>query len=589
MARVPKCIACGKPVRGATDFSKQVKCLSCLERELDELQKKLDFMKEPEPKQTFGSRLQKSKEKEAPHLIIEARAGTGKTTTLVEGLKFMKGLPIKITPSPQQARVWEEMGRSGAFQSTCFVAFNKSIATELQVRVPEGCVAMTMHSMGFKAVRQAFGLTGRDISQYRVQDIIARLLGQDIRDLRKEKFDVLKATENLVGLCKINLTDLSNRNTRYNTLTDLAYYYDIELNGNAEEVFDLVPRVLEECKNVSRDRRVDFNDMIWLPVALNLPVYQYDVLLVDEAQDLNRCQHALVMKAGCRLIFCGDPKQAIYGFAGADCESMERLEEMLKATDRGCVHLPLTVTRRCGKAIVAEAQQFVPDFEAYETNPEGKISRRAMKGGPFPTTGYDSEPVEGYQGTPVSETGYFYSVKDGDMCLCRVNAPLVSQCFKFLKAGRKANIQGRDIGQGLVSLIKKMKANSIVDLTTKLSDWYQKEVEKETSKRNPNEFRLIALQDRYECLEYFMEDQVSVEQVVAKIESVFTDDKESPGVMFSSIHKAKGLEAKRVFFLEPTGATCPHPMAKTSWAKAQEFNLRYVAITRAIEELVYVS
>lgn len=75
---------------------------------------------------------------------------------------------------------------------------------------------------------------------------------------------------------------------------------------------------------------------------------------------------------------------------------------------------------------------------------------------------------------------------------------------------------------------------------------------------------------------------------MSKITEMFTDDKNRPGVRLSSIHKAKGLEAERVFLLEPEGASVPHPMARSKQAKEQEYHLRYVAITRAINELVFV-
>jgi len=87
----------------------------------------------------------------------------------------------------------------------------------------------------------------------------------------------------------------------------------------------------------------------------------------------------------------------------------------------------------------------------------------------------------------------------------------------------------------------------------------------------------------------FTEDQTTVEGVVARIETIFTDDRKGTGVKLSSVHKSKGLESRRVFFLMPVGATCPHPMAKSSWQKEQENNLWYVAVTRAIEELYFVS
>ena len=550
MPRSPKCYVCGRPARRGRKVGSKTVCLGCILQAEDVLK----------PQPTFSQRL--VSDDNAPHVIVEARAGTGKTTTLIEGLKCMRGLDVTIEPSPQQAAVWEQLKLSTGAKSVCFVAFNKSIATELQRRVPPGCDAMTMHSMGFKAVRQYIG--SAQVNQYRITDIISACTGRDPRELRKHKMEMLKATEDLVGLCKMNLTEPTREN-----LFELAAYYDIDFNGHGTEVLDLVPQVLERCKEVLRDRCVDFNDMIWLPVVLNLPLTKYDVLLVDEAQDLNRCQQSLALAAGRRLILCGDPMQAIYGFAGADCESMSRMQTTLEATERGCVHLPLTVTRRCGKAIVEEARKIVPDFDYWETNPEGKVS----------TAPYSEK----------DKVCYTDQVLDGDMLLCRVNAPLVSQCFRFLKAGRKATIQGRDVAKGLISTIKKQKADDVEDLSAKLSDWHALEAKKELAKRNPNESRLIALQDRLDCLYCFMEGQATIDDVIARINAIFTDDKDSPGIKLSSFHKAKGLEAQRVFLLQPTGASIPHPMAKTEWARKQEFNILYVAITRSIEELVYVS
>jgi DNA helicase-2/ATP-dependent DNA helicase PcrA len=57
------------------------------------------------------------------------------------------------------------------------------------------------------------------------------------------------------------------------------------------------------------------------------------------------------------------------------------------------------------------------------------------------------------------------------------------------------------------------------------------------------------------------------------------------GPIFSTIHKAKGLEAHEVYFLRPD--LCPSPWARTREAQEQERNLRYVAVTRAQERLTF--
>lgn len=533
--------------------------------------------KEPAPataKSSLAAKLKSAPTDTAPHLIVEARAGTGKTTTLIEGLKIVKGLPSSLTPSPQQAAVWDSMALSKGFaNSICFAAFNKSIADELRTRVPAGCDAMTMHAMGSRAINAVFGRI--NVEGKRVETIIAELLRKDIWELRKNQPVLLKAVQDFVGLCKMNLVGGMPEE-----LDSLCNHYEIELNGSRNQIYELVPLVLDRCKDVKKDNCIDFNDMIWIPIVLDLPITRYDLLLIDEAQDLNRCQQALAKRAGKRLILCGDPKQAIYGFAGADSMSMKRMAieldsqldvSVTERNNRGCVTLPLTVTRRCGKAIVKEANKIVIDFEAFHTNPEGKITQATLP-------------------------SYGKTVNEGDMILCRCNAPLVSQCFRFLKEGRKATIQGRDVGQGLISTVKKLMKEperemefSVVTFLGRLSDWLHSEQAKENAKRNPNESKLINLKDRYDCLTCFCEGLAKCTELIAKIESVFTDDRSNKGILLSSGHKAKGLEAKRVFILQLKGASVPHPMAKTVWQREQESNLFYVMQTRAIEELIYVT
>lgn len=519
------------------------------------------------------------------HLMIKAGAGTGKTTTLVGGVQRIKGIKPSITPSPQQAAVWESLMLSKSARSIAIIAFSKQIATTLQKRVPVGVDASTTHSMAFKPIREAFGNVR--VNDFRVDDIISELTGIDSYDLKQKKFELLTGTKALVKHCKMSLLDPSPEN-----LDQLATYYDVELNGSRSEVFALVPQVIERCKDVARDGCIDFNDMIWIPVVLNLPMFCYDLLLVDEAQDLNLCQQEIAFRAGDRLGFCGDEKQAIFGFAGADCDSMNRLEQRLSETDAGCLTLPLNETRRCAKLIVAEANKIFPDFYAHESNPLGEVSSADYKGdGP---------------------RSYFDQVQSGDAVLCRVNAPLVMQCFRQLKAGRKANILGRDVGAGLISLIKKAKTDSLPDLIEYLDKWLFAEMEKENRKRNPSDTRLIALQDKHDCIVIFTEGLDSTAALVEKIESIFTDGVECPrcgckgkvdqtdcykckvklikttGIQFSTIHKSKGLEWNRVFIMEPKGSGVPHPMAKGEWQIKQEWCLRFVAITRAIKHLTYV-
>lgn len=501
-----------------------------------------------------------------PHAIIRARAGTGKTTTLIEGLKLIRGMTVSINPSEQQRVIWDTMELSRGARFVCMTAFNANIADELLKRVPPGCDAMTMHRMGNRAVWKAFG--EQEPTAWATDNVTERVINYPIQAFRREKPLVARAVKQLVSLCKQNLTGfMTGKDTDWELELDLlSSHYDIDLGspGDRSETYGLVPEVLEACKAPKGE--IHFDDMIWLPIVLNLPVFRFDLLLVDEAQDLNRAQQALARKAGLRLMLCGDDCQAIYGFAGADSESLPRMEAELAATPQGCIVLPLTVTRRCGKKIVEQAQTFVPDIDAFSTNPEGLVRWHDM-----------SQYRE--------ELPYRDLVKDGDMILCRLNGPLVSECFAFVKRGRRAEIIGRDIGQGLVATIENLKAHTVPELVSKLEGWLKQEMDKENAKKNPSEARLIALVDRYACLNCFIQEAKDILDVVRKIREVFTDNKGLEGIRMGSIHRVKGLEADRVFILQLGKEKPP----KSAWQAQQERNLKYVAITRAKHELNYVT
>lgn len=554
----------------------------------------------PKPS-AFGSKfaIPTSSDSQAPHLIIVARAGTGKTFTLVEGLKKIFGLHVAAEPSPQQAAVWEAMLlEKEKPRTSCFAAFNTTIAAELGRRIPKqpGCVAKTLHGLGYYAIRKAFHIR-QDPSDGRVNEIVSEIMRVDLRELRRERPVLVKAVDQLVGLCKLNLInpgdystwvsddpcpDPAKSNSWPIKMSEIAAHYDIELGDPATKktVFELIPAVLERCKDVAKDGYVDFNDMIWIPVILGLPVFKNDLMLVDEFQDTNRCQQEFAKMAGRRLILCGDPQQAIYGFAGADSDGMKRMQKDLEATPRGCKILQLTVTRRCGKAIVVEAQQLVKDFEAHEANPPGIVTEAL----------YPMQPKRTEAGRAVLEEipyekTYLPLVQDGDMILCRANGPLVNNCFRFIKRGRRATIQGRNIGDSLIALVEKLDALSVQDLLQKLGDWLVKEQQKENGQRNPSQTKLQAMQDKHDCLVAFADACKEVHEITLKIQTIFTDDPNVPGIKFSSIHRAKGLEAKRVFYIQGFGR--PEDKMKL-WELEQEKNLRYVAITRAIHELCMV-
>lgn len=177
----------------------------------------------------------------------------------------------------------------------------------------------------------------------------------------------------------------------------------------------------------------------------------------------------------------------------------------------------------------------------------------------------------------------------GSAILCRNNAPLIAFAYALLNKDVPCRILGRDIGKQLSDLVKKMHATTLDDFMDRLKAWHDREVERAIrDDRSPER-----ITDQFECLTYFVrsldESARSVPDLLAKIELMFTDDGNSAGrVTLSSIHKAKGLEYDVVFLLDQQ-KTCPSRYARKAGALQQEYNLLYVAVTRAKHELYYIN
>lgn len=458
------------------------------------------------------------------HILLEARAGTGKSFSCREGMRRTKG-------------------------SRLYCAFNKHIATEFGQDLPNGCRAATMHSLGYAACRDAF--KGIQIDDRKTSNLIKQIVGTKI------PYDARVGLERLVSLCKGETITGRGRSQ----LLDLVVRHDIQLGTgeDLEAALDCLPTILNACAEDTT--RADFDDMIWLPVIHRLTPRPADILFVDEAQDLNTCQQKLAL-ALCpkgRIVIVGDRYQSIYGFRGADVDSIPNMERILSATERGLKTLPLTVTRRCPTMVVEMARMLVHDLEPMPDAPEGSID---------------------VSGTERA----IDAMSDGDMVLCRTNAPLVGAAFRLIRNGKKASIKGRDFGTALVKFIRGLGASTIPELCKEVEEHRAREVERLVAMKAKPE-TLVTLSDKCDCVNELASVCKSVAEVITKVETLFSEDS-GDGVILSSVHRAKGLEADHVFILRPE--LLPHPSADKDWEVQQERNICYVAVTRSKHKLTFV-
>jgi len=460
--------------------------------------------------------------------VVEAVAGSGKTTTLVKALEY-----------------------TSAESDVAFVAFNRHIAKELAERAPEHVHVSTLHSLGFGNIRAQNGrikVENRKV-YYIIKDMRDRLSYDDAQIVYANN----RTIQRLVSLCKATLQEPTPE-----VLEALCDRYGLETNGEAKLLFQVTANAFDESRRQCA-YRIDYDDMIWLCASGQVPCQQFDMLFVDEAQDLNVSQIEMVLKSvrqGGRVVAVGDRYQSIYGFRGADTSAIPNLIEALSATT-----LPLSITYRCPSRHVELAQQLVPHIEAAEWAIEGTIEH-------------------------VTRYTFKAQVKPGDAVLCRCNAPLVRPCFSLIRDGIKAIILGRDIGQNLISLIKKVQKQARVtnlrDTLWEMQEYVRLEVGKLLDADKGT--RAQILEDKRDTIEALSDGCRTVAELEQRITDVFSDDKE--GVVFSTVHKFKGGESERVYILEP--GLMPHPRASQSWELVQEMNLKYVSVTRSKRELYFV-
>ena len=187
----------------------------------------------------------------------------------------------------------------------------------------------------------------------------------------------------------------------------------------------------------------------------------------------------------------------------------------------------------------------------------------------------------------------------GDVVLCRNNAPLIKMAFRLLKAGIAPQLRGRDFSANLESLIRKIlkkpRGSNIISSVTCYEFASACEIYFDTARANAiakkHEAAIETLDDQAECLDILSDDARAVGDILANIKTIF----ESNGrVILSTIHKAKGLEFPRVYLLDPD--LMPSKWAlraaerdpSRQWMVDQEYNLLYVAITRAASELYFI-
>ena len=477
---------------------------------------------------------------ESSNLLVNASPGSGKTTVLCE--------------------LWAR-SQSNAILD---LAFNKNIVQELTRRlVPKrDSKIATYNSLGHQLCMKQWPKT--KVNNNKVYKHIKPL---------EHVFPQNKSSEYVYSL-KVLVGYLKNIHwpvlpIPVQDIQDIAIFYDLDVYPDIERHANRV--LLASIQDTSC---IDLSDQLLMPIYYGLRFPFYEQVMVDEVQDTNSIQKDMLLalqltNPNIRVCLVGDSHQAIYAFRGALADSMSSVGGAFNSLD-----MPLTISRRCARAIVREAQGIWPNDINYADNAIEGIVRQTVK-----PPDYTKKPA--YR--DYSECVQTEQFTLDHMVLCRTTAPLITFAYTLLRNNIPCQIRGRDIGGNFVKYIKKSGCEYLSDFRDYMYDDLTQQIERATLLKQ--DVKVLALVDKRETLEVFCDctRSIYVSELIAHIELLFENGK---GVLLSTVHRAKGLEADKVYILAPD--LMPHPLATQLWAKEQEANIQYVGITRAKGELVYI-
>lgn len=526
----------------------------------------MQFIPSPEQQAIFDYVLKHIDNEGRKALAIDAKAGTGKTTSILELIKLLT--------------------REGHDITGVYCAFNRDIVDDVTPRLSGTNIKpKTFHqlSMGalMKHLKKKYKIDDAQVEANKYRDLINAYVDQhdeiliEFEDAASftedtDPADVRKAFVNgafqLCHYLRVRLEEWDDKEKLDWIIQDYALNDPLLTDKLLDIMIEMQKTIMFQGERLLKETGLmDFDDMIYWVCRWDLFLWQNKWVFVDEAQDLSPMQRTVVSKVLDHkkgfIVIVGDPHQAIYRFTGADSDSFSRTVNWFKADI-----LPLSVTRRCDKIIAHHARQNVEGFTALDNAERGKFIW-------------------------LDETKFSEHVKPGDMVICRVKAPLISKAIECIAQEIPAIILGGNIGTSLIELMETISKREGFRWSApdKAVDSYQF-VRVSYFMNKEDEAAADTVRDDCQAIKVLLENSkaTSLKMFSDYVNDLFSDSDGNGKVILCTGHKAKGLEADRVFILQPEKMPLTY-MGMHPESYAQEKNLQYVAWTRAKHELIYLT
>lgn len=480
-------------------------------------------------------------EKGIKNLIVQAVAGAGKTTTLIECAK-----------------------RIGPNKRILLVAHNRSTRDTLKERMGDAknVSIYTLHGLAWRLYTEHFGVTPELDDEHKYKNYITKVF---LKDAPEEYSNLSTEKKRIYKANLLTLIDRARQNLKQT---------EKEIRKMAVKKYG-ISLVADECASAAKilewgrenRNKVDFLDLLVFPYEFGYftKAHIYDVIMLDEAQDVSVAQEDILKRCfgrQTRLFAFGDKDQMINSWCGSDGEVFEHLSDATEFR-RPAQELTLTTNYRCGKKIIEYAKQYTDsNIHAMDDAPDGE----------------------------VVFNDHIRTAKDGDMILCRNAAPLMQVYKKGIESGKKMYFVGEDLKREIESSILITEGDTVEEISKNMKksvieQWNRLNAEEGADPKETmfNEYIVSGL-DAIRTLDFFPKFIKTRQDMLTFINDVFSEKKE--GIMLSTIHKAKGLEADNVYIVCPS--LVPSKLAKLPWQIEEERHLQYVMCTRPKSSLRFV-
>lgn len=463
---------------------------------------------------------------------INAVAGSGKTTTLLEYAK--KNSHLKIL----------------------YLAYNKSLQIELYEKLKEYKLShmnvSTIHSLAYNKIEAYQYNLCHDLKVQTIEKIICSFEQLTNQKQYYPTAEYLALIKDLINFyCNSSLIELDSKLlSNYKKQSDLGAKI-LELLSNEKKVLAHVKHILSAMKNKIIDATHDFYlKMFFLNkrISSNLG---YDLILVDEAQDISDVMIGVVESQNCRRIYVGDSFQQIYTFRFAT-NALNKID--LPSFD-------LTQSFRFGDNFAKVLQNNLNSL--YEIN-----SSKPLK-------------ISGLE--KITQIGKNHIDFNKQFCvIARSTFGLIQQLVYFIHDKKKLYFEGgynsySFMNQTVYSIFYlKQKKNDKITID-EIKDFETISELEQFAKDTKN-------QDYLNIIKFINTYGDNIFEINKKIKEFLVTDKKDADIIFTTTHKSKGLEYEQVIMADDfiSKKEIVSTKNKLSYQRInEELNIYYVAATRA--------